>query len=666
MIFNHWRIKRLIRKNNPETITVDVFDTLLMRKIYPEDLQFLKHAKEASKILEPILKTPINAETFYGFRKYCRAIIDESKQQEKLDREAHIEEIFSLIIRGLCQKHEIKISEEEQASLVIQLIKKELELEWKYLTLNKGLIKLLRKQKSNGKKIFFISDIYLDREHIQALFERFKILDLFEGGVCSANVGYCKGSGKLYKKIAQGKILSEVSPLSNLHIGDNKISDYLSAKRFGHLAHHYKTWHHRPMRPLKKIWGTFRLHLKMSAYHRKLRTQRKHLLKTHLKDFSSHKKVLFESGYSMGPALLYYISHLDLAAHFNDSQIVFLSSEGEYFEKLLEILHITQQTKTLALFNRINTLRAFAYLSLTEPLIKYSQAIIHLFFHGEGKRTLKDLLKSMGIKQEELGLTDLSLHHMPAEKFIKRLIKILRKHKHPQLKASYQKILRELSESGILNQERIMLADVGWNGTIQIMLEQIFQLLKKDIKSFGMYLGYTGQNIFGLTDIKNIKGVVYRHIQDPYFKNMLVEEIWEYLLTNKQKNDERLQVMQSGLEAFLKDYQKLEYSPDRLFDIYKKPLKQLCYSPNRQQMILIGAIEHDAGFGVDKQRSLIDFDHSHWSLIKMMVFRPEQFKQLYLSQYWDRGFLRWYHLGMIQPIINAMLWLKKKNMEIFG
>jgi FMN phosphatase YigB (HAD superfamily) len=666
MFLNHWRIKRLIRQNNPATITVDVFDTLLMRKIYPEDLQFLKHAKEASKILETTLGKRIDSKTFYGFRKYARSIIDECKQQKKLDRESHIEEIFSLLIRGLSQKHHVSIDTPQEKQLISQLIEKELELEWKYLKLNKSLIKLLRKQKEAGKKIYFISDIYLDTKHIRQLFERFGILDLFEGGICSANVGYCKGSGKLFKKITQKKILKDVSPLSNVHIGDNRISDFISAKRFGHLAFHYKTWHHRPLRPLKKIWGSILLHFKLAGHHRKIRSQHHQQLKTHLKSLSSHKKILFETGYRMAPSLLYYISHLDLSSSFKKSPIVFLSSEGEYFEKLFEILSIPNKTTTLSLFNRINTLRAFAYLSLTQPLIKYSEAIIHLFFHGEGKRTLKDLLKSMGIKQEELGITDLALHHMPAEKFIKRLIKVLRKHEHPQLKESYQKMLRELSESGILNHEKIMLADVGWNGTIQILLEQIFQLLRKDIKTFGMYLGYTGHNIFGLQEIKNMKGVVYRGIHDPYFKTMLVEEIWEYILTNKNKNDERIQWIQAGLEAFCKDYTKLEYSPDRLFDLTKKPLKKLFYHPNRQQILLLGAIEHDAGFGVDTQRSLIDFNHSSWKLIKMMALQPDQFKHLYLSQYWERGFLKWYRLTLIQPVISGMRWLKNKNMEIFG
>lgn len=666
MFFNHARIKRLIRINQHETITVDVFDTLLMRKVYPEDLQFLKHAAEAAKILEPVLKHRIDAKTFYGFRKYARAIIDECKQQQKLDRESHIEEIFRMVLKGISQKHAVELSEDQEQLLIDQLIDKELELEYRYLKVNKGLITLLRKQKENGKKIYFISDIYLDTKHIQQLFERFGILDLFEGGICSANVGYCKGSGKLFKKITQKKILEDVSPLSNLHIGDNHISDFLSAKRFGHHAFHYKTWHHRPMRPLKRVWGTFKLNGILFRHHRVLRKQKAELLKRHTKQLSKNKRLLFETGYHMAPSLLYYISHLDLRTHYQKSPIVFLSSEGEYFEQLFKILHIQQKPITLALYNRINTLRAFAYLSLTQPLIKYSEAIVHLFFHGEGKRTLKDLLKSIGIKQSELGLTDLALHHMPAEKFIKKLIKILKKREHPELKATYKKMLSELSDSGILDKKQITLADVGWNGTIQILLEQIFQLLKKEIKTFGMYMGYTGHNIFGMQDIKNMKGVIYRHIQDPYFKTMLVEEIWEYLLTNKHKSDDRIQWLQKGLEAFFKDYPLFEYSPDRLFDITKKPLKKLFYTPNRDQVLLLGAIEHDAGFGVDKQRSLVDFGYTRWKLIKMMLFQPETFKQLYLSQYWERGFLSWYRLKMIQPLISGIRWLKNKNMEIFG
>lgn len=666
MFFNIARIKRKIHHINPKTITVDVFDTLLMRKIYPEDLQFIKHAKKAVGIFEEHTQKKVHHLTFYGFRKFSRAIIDECKQYEKKDREAHIEEIFTLTLRALLQKTGTEKTKEEKQKIINKWIEAELELEKKYLKLNTRLVKLLQAQKEKGKKIYFISDIYLDTQHLEKLFEHFEILDLFDGGICSSNVGYCKGSGKLFQKITKKKLLKDLSWLTNLHIGDNPISDVRSAEQQGSYAHHYKTLHHRPLRPIKHILGKLKLYTKLYNHHRKIRKDFKKQLNNHTKHLPQNSKILFQTGYTMGPALMYYISHLDLTSTMKKAPIVFLSSEGDYFEKLFKILNINHPHCTLKLFNRINTLRAFAYLSLTQPLIKYSQGIINLFFHGEGKRTLKDLLKSIGIDPIELGLTDVALQHMPAEKFIKRLINTLRKYDHPQLKSKYQAMLREMAEQGVMTHNNIVVADVGWNGTIQILLEQILQLLKKKTKVFGLYLGYTGHNIFGLHPIKNTKGVVYKNIHDPHFKTMLVEEIWEYVMTSKNKDDEKLLSIQAGLEACLKDYMEhFEYSPDRLFDLTKKNLKRLMYSPKKQEVLLIGSIQHDAGFGVDKKRTLVDFSYPKRQLMWKMLFKSEEMKHLYLSQYWERGFLTWYSLRGLQPIIDTLRWFKNKNMEFF-
>ena len=35
------KIKRLVEDNQVKTITLDVFDTILMRKVWPEDQQFI-------------------------------------------------------------------------------------------------------------------------------------------------------------------------------------------------------------------------------------------------------------------------------------------------------------------------------------------------------------------------------------------------------------------------------------------------------------------------------------------------------------------------------------------------------------------------------------------------------------------------------------------------
>jgi len=661
------RLRRFIKKNHIKTLTVDVFDTVLMRKIYPEERQFYKHAQAVSEFLEPKINQKLNPFYLVSLRKFCRHVNDDVKQDKKKDRESHIEKIFSLMLQLIFEQHEVALGKAEKEEMIKKMVQEELELEKKWLTPNHALIKFLRAAKDQGLKIYFLSDIYLDSQHIHELFTHFQINDLFEGGVSSANLDYCKGTGKLFKKIKKENLIPGLNFTTNLHIGDNPISDVLSPRRSGSHAWHWWTFHHRMTRRIKTFFGIFSHHLNRRKYEW---TQYRSLEKQSQEKqagLSSYQKELHQTGSLLAPALIHYFTYLHLYASADKLPLYFLSSEGKTFQHYFKKLGFNEPTHILHSYNRINTLRTFAYLSLTKPLIQYSQAIVHLFFHGEGKRTLSDLLKSMGIKQQQLGLSDLALHHMPAEKFVNKLIKTLRKTNHPELRETYQKLIHELSSSRLLNHKKILLGDVGWNGTIQILLEQVLQLLNKNTKTMGVYLGSTGFNIFGLENRKNIKGIIYPHLYHKNFQKMLVEEIWEYVLTAKKPRDEKLQWIQKGIEDTLEIYKNsLQVTSTDLFRITKNELEQLLYHPTRQQVLLLGSIEHDAGFGVDKSRPLVELTHHPLKLYWLMAFRPEEFKQLYLRQYWERGFLRWYKLQLIQPIINVLRWIKRKNEQILG
>lgn len=58
------------------TLTLDIFDTVLLRDIHPEDEQFLLAAEKQSKALNSSLKlageSTISAYEFYSWRQYTR------------------------------------------------------------------------------------------------------------------------------------------------------------------------------------------------------------------------------------------------------------------------------------------------------------------------------------------------------------------------------------------------------------------------------------------------------------------------------------------------------------------------------------------------------------------------------------------------------------------
>lgn len=664
-MFSINRLKKRIAKNRPKTITVDIFDTVLLRKTYPEELQFIEHAKNIQTLLKNSFGKQIDPMHWLSLRISCRQIIDDEKERRKQDREANIEEIFSLVITSLEEQLNTFLDQKERDLLIKDCIQEELELEKKKLSINKPLIKILRRVRSTGTPLFFISDIYLSKQHIQELLGHFDIGDLFTDGVCSSDQNYNKGSYRLYKVINKKEIFP-VNWLHNLHIGDNPTSDGISARRAGSMSFILHQKHHLITRPFKKVFGKMKLKRKVWRYKRKLNKKFIQKKKHSFSSFGKHERILAQSAYTLGPALLCFLQHINLSSQYSKAPLCFLSSEGPSFELLLKRINSRADIRQLPSFNRINTLRSFAYLSLTKPLIKYSPAIIELFFHGEGKHTLKDLLVSLGIKAHELGLSELSLHQMPAKKFIKRLIKLLKKKDTVSLEKSYIKLTEELISNHILEEKHLILADVGWNGTIQILLEQIIQLLGKKNTTQGLYLGSTGHNIFGLKARKNIKGIIYPHLQHRLFQKGLVEEIWEYLLTSKESSPQ-IKALQLGLNTFI-DHYKADPSaaPAWIHQATQKHLMKLFSSPTRDQALLLGSLQHDAGFGIQKKRAIVDLHYTQIQVLKMLIRKPDQLKNLYLKQYWPQGFLKWYRIQHLQPIINGLKWLKSKNLEIFG
>ena len=66
------KIYDLCVEKNIKTITFDVFDTVLIRKIHPENRQFLMVAKKWLPLFQEVINKEITAEKIYYYRVYAR------------------------------------------------------------------------------------------------------------------------------------------------------------------------------------------------------------------------------------------------------------------------------------------------------------------------------------------------------------------------------------------------------------------------------------------------------------------------------------------------------------------------------------------------------------------------------------------------------------------
>lgn len=206
---------------NTEILSLDIFDTFLLRNSKPEKKRFY----EVSKKHYIFLKNQginVNFEDLFFYRKLCHNISYRIKKLQESEREGNLKDVFCLMLR--CLNVEEKFLDD--------LMEIEVEYEKMNLKVNRKLLKLIKTycQKFKEVKIFFVSDMYIPEEKMKKI-----ILNFTEGAFpfglyVSCDYHKTKKTGTLYDFIID-KL--KVEPLNIIHVGDNYVSDYLNPKKRG-------------------------------------------------------------------------------------------------------------------------------------------------------------------------------------------------------------------------------------------------------------------------------------------------------------------------------------------------------------------------------------------------------------------------------------------------
>ena len=234
------KINRKILTEEIRTITLDIFDTVLLRKIWPENLQFYLVAKKWLPFFHKYFSSGLTVAELYSYRIYTRNELISIHREyntpgSKQEYDVNLRIWFSKIVNLLSLKHNVKMTKSQTDALVTGMIEAELTTEEKNLVPNLTLIQDINRLKHEHPKlrVYFVSDMYLSHAEINRLLSHFEI-GIFDGGVVSNEVGYTKGSGRLYDYLHSSKILGHTFDLAhNLHIGDNEISDFHRALSSG-------------------------------------------------------------------------------------------------------------------------------------------------------------------------------------------------------------------------------------------------------------------------------------------------------------------------------------------------------------------------------------------------------------------------------------------------
>jgi len=118
-----------------KSVTFDIFDTVLLRKIHPEEMQFFEVAKQWVPLFHKVVSDKIEANELLSTRIYARKelwnINSKYNTREASDKDpllslyvydVTLEEWFALIVDLFVEKYNKKINQEAKDNLVASMI----------------------------------------------------------------------------------------------------------------------------------------------------------------------------------------------------------------------------------------------------------------------------------------------------------------------------------------------------------------------------------------------------------------------------------------------------------------------------------------------------------------------------------------------------------------
>lgn len=196
---NHNAIKASIARN--EIISFDIFDTIVKRDVFePDYAKFLLPQRAGLKI---------TGHNFVDLRNNAELNI---RKRRNFTGDVEIFEIYEDLIHSL-----------DTSLTATELAELEFQIDLEMLQGKPVMVTLANDAARAGKKLYFISDTYYSRQHIQKILEKAGIIFPYELFI-SSELGLRKDSGTIWEMIDE-RLVREDTKSTFLHIGDNVCSD---------------------------------------------------------------------------------------------------------------------------------------------------------------------------------------------------------------------------------------------------------------------------------------------------------------------------------------------------------------------------------------------------------------------------------------------------------
>ena len=475
-----------------DTVSLDIFDTLFIRRIYDPDLIKFPVARYIAKRAGAV-DLPVSR------RQAWRARWDVERAHRKRHGESYPDH-EACYPQYMLEALEQLFGDRLPADMLQQVTDYELLLENAMLVPRAPLVRWIERLYAAGKRVFLVSDIYLPAEHLKRLVAAKGLDRRVEDVISSADSFRAKASGAAFPLIEQRYGLDK---RTWLHVGDNPISDGLRPVEFGIRALVIKDAGERQR---KGIARAVHLNARRNAFWKGRNAQQ---LMLPLEQENSEKHPLYADGYHFFGTVLGNFIH-GIAAQCQIQKIrriYFCSREGWTFKKIWEAslpYFFPDGDAPEASYLYVSRMALAPAACATDGLAQLDTTVALL---PAGNRDIRDICRVFGLDIEGLrdaldqaGLKDddpigsLTPGSTPE---LRRRFGFLLENQAFQNEVKRQTrpvrdaLERYLESEGFFDHDEVALVDIGWLGTIQHYLIKSIEHRDDSPRVHGFLLGAT-------------------------------------------------------------------------------------------------------------------------------------------------------------------------------
>ncbi|WPD23648.1 MAG: hypothetical protein SD837_03610 [Candidatus Electrothrix scaldis] len=580
-----------------DTVSFDLFDTLLIRRIHDPDMVKPAVARYISRKAQAQ-----GVEKKWNWQQ-IQKLRDSFEQEQRQETGKQFDDFEACYPDYMRRVITTVFGEQNDDQLLQEVTDYELAVENSVLVPRQELVNWLRRLKEQGKKVLVVSDVYLPATHLERLIEHAGFLDQVDAVISSADTFLAKASGKAFPMLQER---FELRYDRWLHVGDNPVSDGGRPTEFGIHTLVLRDGLEKMRKSLAKRYYNYAQGL---PFYRGRALQQ---IMLPLEAENIPQDPLYVKGFNVfSPMLAAFIQ--GVAEHCLNAGILrlyFFSREGWLFEQIWNRV-------IPKLYTGGENLPQVSYLYVSRMALApascghagLDQDHADIVFLPPGNKDFRDVCRVFGLKADAF-TNILSLHELHRETVLSPLHEgFLPKNRirfnemlqdeafqdevKRQTLPAHQALHRYLEDQEFFDQPDVALVDIGWLGTIQRFLHRAIAHREDAPRCHGLLFGATRGIPYPTTPTNSITGIIYDRDRFDLAASTLVynRDLFEEACRapHPTLNGYRLTEEDKGYElVFRHEYDAIgqaEKEQDRFFD----PL---------QQGILAGADQYAAAAAI--------------------------------------------------------------------